>query len=122
MIKSIGLDIVDFVKIEKKFQEEKFIEKFLNVEEIKIYSTFTAYSRKLSFVAGRIAAKEAYLKAIGTGIGGIAFKDISFLNDESGKPFLQKPDVAEEIVHVSITHGETSAIAQIIIEEKEMSV
>ncbi len=115
MIKGIGLDVVDFVKIENRFQEERFLKRFLHIDELKIYEKFNAYKRKLDFVAGRIAAKEAYLKAIGTGIGALSFNDICILNNELGKPYFTYPKIDEINIMLSISHGENFAIAQVVL-------
>ena len=76
-------------------------------------------SRKIEFLAGRFAAKEAFSKAYGTGIGNsFSFLDIQVENDEKGKPFFRYPQ--ENGVHLSITHSAEYAVAQVII-EKDMN-
>ena len=72
--------------------------------------------RKIEFLAGRFAAKEAYSKAVGTGIGKeLSFLDIEIETDALGKPFIAKPDITG---FISISHSRDYAVAQVIIEEK----
>ena len=77
-------------------------------------------------LAGRWAAKEAAMKALGTGLSqGIRWRDLEILPDELGKPILhlhgQARARAEALgannMHVSITHSATLAVAQVILEK-----
>lgn len=56
--------------------------------------------------------KEAYSKALGTGIGAIRFNEICCLNDALGKPYIEGAKA-----HISIAHSETVATAYVVIEE-----
>lgn len=111
MIKGIGTDIIEIERIKKSLQNPKIISRILHPEEIKIYESFTSEKRRIAFFAGRFCVKEAYSKAIGTGIGKVAFNEICCLNDERGKPYMNI-----EGVHVSIAHSDTIATAYVIIE------
>lgn len=70
-------------------------------------------------VAGRFAAKEAAMKALGTGTRGVAFREIEVKPDLRGKPTITLHGRALErarrlrvrSMEVSITHGETTAAA-----------
>jgi len=75
--------------------------------------------------AARFAAKEAALKALGTGwSGGVGWRDVEIINDEAGRPALIFRDAALELLrrsgatraHLSISHTSEHAIAQIILE------
>jgi holo-[acyl-carrier protein] synthase len=73
----------------------------------------------VEFLAGRFAVKEAYSKALGTGIGEeISFQDIEVINDERGKPIIHllKEFSEPSTIHVSITHSRQYAAAQVILE------
>ncbi len=109
MIKGIGVDIV---KIERISITDNFINKVLSNDEIKIFKTLKSVSRQKEFLAGRFAAKEAYFKALKTGIGPIALKDISILNGISGEPVINQSNT-----HISISHEKEYAIAYVVIEE-----
>lgn len=76
--------------------------------------------------AGRFAAKEAFLKAVGSGWRGeVNLNELEFLNDDSGKPYLNISGKTEILlsayknstIHVSISHTKTYATAMVIIEE-----
>ena len=111
MIK-IGIDIVNINRISNlidKFDIEKL--KFLNKDEI--------YTQSPQSVAGIFAAKEAFSKALGTGIGReFSFKDISILKDKKGKPFIKINSSKIKIKNcdLSISHDGNFAIAAVIVE------
>jgi holo-[acyl-carrier protein] synthase len=115
MITGIGLDIVELKRIEAiSNRQEKFIDRILTANEKNKYLTLTN-RRRIEFLAGRFAAKEAYSKAVGTGIGkNLSFLDIEVANDRNGKPYIAKP--LQERVHLSISHSTDYAVAQVIIE------
>lgn len=116
MISGIGIDIVEISRIkELALRQKKFVDRILTLNEKKKYDRLPAH-RKDEFLAGRFAAKEAFAKALGTGIGKeCSFHDIEIVNDESGKPRIVKP--FREGVHLSISHSKEYAVAQVIIEE-----
>ena len=120
-VTSIGVDICDIKRlreIEEKFKT-RFLQKIFTPGEIdyceKKYNKHSSY-------AARFAAKEAFLKAIGTGLrDGFQWKDIEIENDDLGKPYFEfHGQTAEFIsshkVHLSISHTEKDAIAFVLIE------
>lgn len=109
MIKGIGVDIV---KIDRMYEQPNIAKKILSNEELEKYQSFTTSNRKAEFLAGRFAAKEAYVKALGTGFGKITPQDITVLNDELGKPYINKPNT-----HISISHEKEYVISYVIIED-----
>ena len=116
MIKGIGIDIVELDRIDKiLLRTPKFIDRILTIAEKEEFETLSD-SRKLEFLAGRFAAKEAFVKAIGTGIGSEwSFLDIEVRKDKLGKPYIvSKIDC---IVHLSISHSKLFAVAQVVLEE-----
>ncbi|WP_332646329.1 holo-ACP synthase [Lysinibacillus sp. 54212] len=115
MIVGIGLDLVELDRIEKALKRsEKFAKRILTERELAIFESLSEH-RKIEFLAGRFAAKEAYSKACGTGIGvGCELHQIEILKDELGKPILyfnQKPVKG----FISITHTKHVAAAQVIL-------
>ena len=83
----IGTDIVKTNRIQKLVRRKKILEKLFNKEEIikckKIKKTTNCFAK-------RFAAKEAFSKALGTGISkGINFNQIVVLNEKNGKPFIK---------------------------------
>jgi holo-[acyl-carrier protein] synthase len=116
MIAGIGLDIVEISRITAMLEKQKrFAERILTEEERSIFGTLKG-SRQAEFLAGRFAAKEAFSKAYGTGIGKeLSFQDIEIGAGPLGKPLILKP--FSEGVHLSITHSSEYAAAQVIIEK-----
>ncbi|MFD3450448.1 holo-ACP synthase [Microbacteriaceae bacterium 4G12] len=115
MIIGTGIDIIELERIEKLLETQpKFLERILTKRELEAVERLGG-QRKVEFVAGRFAAKEAYSKAMGTGIGKeVSFVDIEIMNDERGKPVISAP--SSHILHVSISHSRQFAVAQVIIE------
>lgn len=117
MIKGIGIDIIELSRIDDLLtRQKKLIDRILTPRERDRFETLSG-SRRVEFLAGRFAAKEAFSKAMGTGIGkNLSFLDIEILTDELGKPFFRKPEVH---AHLSISHSRDYAVAQVIIEEEK---
>jgi holo-[acyl-carrier protein] synthase len=115
MIKGIGIDIIELSRVRQLIsRQSKFVDRILTGNEKKKFEDLSD-ARKVEFLAGRFAAKEAFSKAMGTGIGGeLSFLDIEVLTDMSGKPVIIKPEVR---AHLSISHSREYAVAQVVIEE-----
>lgn len=115
MIIGIGIDIVEIGRIKKMMEKQsKFVQRILTDREQDVLQALTG-DRKAEYLAGRFAAKEAYAKAVGTGIGkDLSFRDIEIQKDERGKPFIVKPK--QTGVHLSISHSEEYAVAQVVLE------
>lgn len=94
MILGIGVDLLNINRIEKIYNKfgEKFTNRILATEEIELYNNA---KNKINFLAKRFCAKEAFSKAIGTGIGrGIDMLDIIIKKDALGKPSILLSDKA----------------------------
>ena len=79
-----GVDIVENSRIKKSILNNSFLNRVFTKEEILISKKM---KNKSSYFAKRFAAKEAFVKSLGTGFGnGFNFKDISVINDKLGKP------------------------------------
>ena len=113
----IGIDIVSIPRIEKMISKfgEKGKNRFMTENEKK-------WALKTSSIAGIWASKEAFSKAIGTGIGKeFNFLDIEILKNRKGKPFINilnlslKKSLENKQIDVSITHDGGFAISAIII-------
>jgi holo-[acyl-carrier protein] synthase len=118
---SIGVDICDVKRI-KNLEEKhhlKFLEKVFTPTEIQY--CFKKVTKHTS-LAARFAAKEAFLKALGTGLrSGLQWKEIEVENDDLGKPHLKLYGETAAIiggrnVHLSLSHTDENAIAFVIIE------
>jgi|TARA_B110000444_G_scaffold234415_1_gene244702 holo-[acyl-carrier protein] synthase len=96
----IGSDIIDVNRVKKALKNKNFKKKIFSTNEIKVIEK---KSNKVSSYAKRFAAKEAFSKALGTGIsGGISFKDISINNNKKGKPFVVLQGKTKTIVQRTI--------------------
>ncbi|WP_078551274.1 holo-ACP synthase [Bacillus alkalicellulosilyticus] len=115
MILGIGVDIVELKRIETVAnRNEKFYKRILTKSEQEKYVLLSP-KRKIEFLAGRFAAKEAFVKAVGTGISKrYGWQDIQIIAEVSGKPKVVS-DLVER-VHLSISHSKEYAVAQVIIE------
>lgn len=116
MIKGIGIDIVELPRIKKLIiKSDRFSRRILTEREFQLWKSLSA-QRKIEWLAGRFAVKEAFSKAYGTGIGAISFQDIEVLPDSVGQPQLEYFGEVQDIYHVSISHSKNYAVAQVIIE------
>ena len=82
----IGTDVVNINRIKNSLKNKNFINRIFNEKEIlkckKINNSINCYAK-------RFAAKEAFSKALGTGISnGVNFNEIVVLNKKSGKPYI----------------------------------
>ena len=119
MVAGIGIDLVDLDHMVSVCQKQpRIFEKILTEKEIEVYEKY-GEKRKLEFLAGRYAVKEAFSKAMGTGIGKtVTFKSISVLTNNKGQPVVVKSPY-EGNVFVSISHSQKTAVAQVVLEKIE---
>ena len=111
----IGVDVVEVARFGKETLPQFCLKVFTEAE--RAYLAERKYA--LTSVAGLFAAKEAVLKALGTGIGnGVALKDVEILHTELGQPVAVLHRQAEQIfaklgktLSVSISHTAALAIA-----------
>ncbi|CAL7963257.1 Holo-(acyl-carrier-protein) synthase [Alphaproteobacteria bacterium] len=119
MIYGIGCDIVNIERVERIYLRfgSVFIKRILT--EIELAQAPLAHRRLfVSYVAKRYAAKEAYAKAMGTGIGSsIGFQNIEILKDSTGKPYFSEKTLIQVRckAHVSISDDYPLVIAYVII-------
>jgi holo-[acyl-carrier protein] synthase len=79
-----GIDIVENSRIKKSLLLKSFLNRIFTQKEISISKKI---NNKTSYFAKRFAAKEAFVKSLGTGFReGLNFNDISIVNDKLGKP------------------------------------
>ncbi|MGL4821235.1 MAG: holo-ACP synthase [Bacilli bacterium] len=117
MIFGIGIDVVSLVRVESILaRTPRFVERILTPEELARFQLLSG-KRKCEYLGGRFAAKEAFSKAYGTGIGKhLSFQDISIGTNEFGAPIIICEKLQNKKAFVSITHTDTEAFAQVIIE------
>ncbi len=124
MILGIGTDIFEVSRMKKTMEKDPlFIKSIFTENEIQYCEK---RRRKEQNFAARYAAKEALLKALGTGWrDGIRFTDIDIINDKLGKPeiFLKgkAKKIADELgvkmIHLSMSHVSEIANAFVIIQK-----
>src|SRR5436853_5857264 len=130
MIVAIGIDIVEIARIEEVFARrgERFRNRVFTESEIAYCESRAA---KMESYAARFAAKEAAMKALGTGWGdGVGWHDIEVRRSPTGVPSLQFRGRALERLnelgarraHLSLTHSRDMAMAQVILEGKSKKV
>lgn len=117
MIKGIGIDIIEIDRIHKSMERERFIDRVLTEREKDLFLLLENRKRKAEFLAGRFAAKEAFAKAVGTGIGRLSFQHMEVLPDQEGAPHMYVEGYEEKRVFLSISHSKEYAVAQVVIEE-----
>ncbi|MCT4787319.1 holo-ACP synthase [Exiguobacterium aestuarii] len=120
MIVGIGVDIVELDRMARSMKQPRFLMRLLTDAEYEMVQKYPL-PRQIEFVSGRFAAKEAYAKAIGTGIAhGLSWRHIEILPDETGRPVMTAPFSGR--IHVSISHSSAYAVAQVILEEEGQHV
>jgi len=117
-----GIDIIEIRQLQKIIERSggRFEEQCLTASE---RSVIESHPSRIQYLAGRFAAKEAVLKALGTGwINGISFLDIEIQRLPSGQPsvmlYAKCKELAEELGiagwFVTISHTESYAVASVI--------
>ena len=120
----IGTDIVKISRIKKSINRKNFLPRIFNEKEIikckKTKNSFNCYAK-------RFAAKEAFSKALGTGVSkGMNFNEIVILNEKNGKPYIKLIENTKKIVEkklkkkkykisLSLTDEENYAVAFVTI-------
>jgi holo-[acyl-carrier protein] synthase len=122
MIIGIGLDVVHVARLEHWQKCTGLLERYFHPDELA--AAMGKGSGSILSLAARFAAKEAFGKAIGTGLSGITLKNILVLNNHNGKPCMQLFGNAldaftrcgGEVIHLSLTHERDNALAMVVIE------
>ena len=123
MVIGIGTDIIEVKRIQNSI--EKYGERFLNRIFTPVEQEYCNLFNDTKYVhyAARFATKEAFSKAIGTGITqGFKFREVSILNEVNGKPNVildgdLKVKWGTYNIHVSLSHTKENAVAYLIIED-----
>ena len=121
MIVGTGIDIVQIARIEKISQNSRFFTRVFTPNENAL---FESSGKRIETIAGRFAAKEAILKALGCGLCDLPLTQIEVLRAPTGQPTVSLAGAANERaqtlhisrIHISISHDGGFAIAQPIAE------
>tara|TARA_B100000315_G_C14459315_1_gene533001 strand:+ start:264 stop:629 length:366 start_codon:yes stop_codon:yes gene_type:complete len=118
----IGVDIIEIARIQRAIErwDERFLHRVYTELELRLCR------RKPSRLAGRFAGKEAVMKALGTGVRGISWREIEILSEPSGKPLVRLYGKAQaradslclEELAISLSDTKEYAIASVVSETK----
>ncbi|MDR2785298.1 MAG: holo-ACP synthase [Treponema sp.] len=122
MITGVGIDIVHVRRLERWQEIPGLLERYFHPDEL-LFARGKGSGAALS-LAARFAAKEAFGKALGTGLKGIVLKDIVVVNRHNGSPVIKVFGTARRAleksgagrVHISLTHERDNAVAMIVLE------
>jgi holo-[acyl-carrier protein] synthase len=124
MIAGIGIDAVEINRLEKWMENPEMLKRVFAEEEIALCRKRGA--SMLRSLAARFAAKEAFGKALGTGLAGFALTDIIVKGEAGEAPVLGLSGKARDrmreqgakAAHISLTHEGNIAIAVVILEKQ----
>ena len=122
MIIGLGTDIAELARIKASYDRfgERLLQKILTEEEQK-----NLPESPIAYIAGRFAAKEAAVKALGTGFSqGLGLLDVEVLRGPAGQPQLRLHGPARQraeamgmrAAHISISHDRNAAVAVVVLE------
>ena len=110
-----GIDLVEVDRIRKSCENPAFLSRVFGARE---RAEFSAYKQPYTHIAGAFAAKEAFSKALGTGLRGFSLCEVEVLHDNFGAPYLSLSGTAAALAKeknlafaLSITHTDSIAAA-----------
>jgi holo-[acyl-carrier protein] synthase len=120
----VGIDVIEIERVRGVLERhgDRFLQRVYSVRERERYGT------RVQELAARFAAKEATMKALGTGIRGVRWRDIEVLPNRRGKPILVLHETAARRARllgfqhfaVSLTHSRGDAMAIVIASKGPM--
>ena len=120
---SVGTDLIEIERIRKSCERQNFVDTVFSAAEQKL---FADKKDPAPSMAANWAAKEAFAKALGTGVRGFRLNEVSVLRDRLGCPYLELEGSAKDISEergldfsVSLTHTKDYASATVIAFKKE---
>lgn len=113
-----GVDLLEIARMERSLARPRFPERCFSPRELRDY---LGRGGRADYLAGCFSAKEAFSKALGTGVRGFALTDVTVIRDKLGKPCFLFSGRAEELVRqsgmrfdVSITHTKDHVLAFVV--------
>lgn len=113
-----GIDLIEVVRIQHSIQSPGFLRRVFSPEE---QTLLMQRGMSAQTAAANFAAKEAFAKALGTGVRGFSLCEVSLLRDDLGKPYFNLSGNALQIVtreqytlSVSVTHTKEYASAVVV--------
>ena len=126
-ILGVGVDLVENCRIKKSLKNHFFLKRIFSSSEISIAKK---KRNKISYYSKRFAAKEAFVKSLGSGFrDDLNFKDVTVINDKQGKPLFLITDKIKKIIKkrfkisrfnffLSISDENKYSIAYVILQKK----
>ncbi|MFP3042934.1 holo-ACP synthase [Treponema primitia] len=123
MIIGIGVDVVYVRRLERWRTIPGLLERYFHPQELS--ASLSKGNGAFLSLAARFAAKEAFGKALGTGLAGIVLRDILVVNRHNGMPEIEVFGTASSAlersgatkIHISLTHERENAIAMVVLEK-----
>lgn len=121
MIIGIGSDIVKIARIYDACKNERFLNEYFGEDE----KEFLRSKKNMApSAANNFAAKEAFSKALGTGVRGFSIREVEVLRDELGKPYInlcgKAKCICDELgvkkIHVTLSNTDDDAVAFVVLE------
>ena len=123
MIAGTGIDMVEIARIARLIGKHPELARIYGAEELALLRR----KNSAASYAANFCAKEAFAKALGTGIRGFLLKDVQLLRDDLGRPYYRLSGRARDIaaekgltVHVSVTHTAQYAAAFAVAERRDL--
>ena len=117
MIYGIGVDMISISRVARACEKDSFLKHVFSCKEIGLYR------EKTDKLAANFAAKEAFSKALGTGVRGFSLPEVELFRDELGKPYYTFSGRTEEIIstlglraHVSVTDELDTVVVFAVLE------
>ena len=122
----IGVDIIENKRFKKLLNNKTFIKRICSSKESRVLKK---KRNKLLFLSKRFSAKEAFVKALGSGFRNeLCFNDISILNDKKGKPYFlfnqkirnilkNKYKLNKIKVHLSLSDEKKYSVSYVILQK-----
>ncbi len=119
---AVGIDVIEIDRVREVLRKhpERFLSRVFTPEEV-------AFCRgRVPELAARFAAKEAMMKALGTGARSVGWREIEVLPDRRGKPLVylyggaaeRALTIGLEEIDISLTHNNTFAIASVVATQR----
>lgn len=117
-----GVDLTEVERIKRSIKNKRFLQRVFSAEELEL---FESRSMNPQTIAANFAAKEAFAKALGTGVRGFSLNEVSVLRDGLGAPYIKLCGNAEKLAlksglcfSVSLSHTNELAVAFVTALEK----
>ena len=122
MIRGVGTDLVENARLESWLAKPALLDKYFSAQE---QADVAASQHPAASLAARFAAKEAFGKALGTGLEGLRLKDIAVVREAGGRPVFELGPSARVAcdrlgarhLHLSLSHEKGYSLAFVIAEE-----